>query len=683
MPRDPIQITIAATMIEHIKLDAIAESPTNPRRTFGKQSLAELAESMRLDGVLQPILVRPTPDGAKAYEVVFGHRRLRAARQAGLATVPCMVRDMSADVAARKQVVENLQREDLHPLEEAEGFDAMLRHHGATVADLVQQTGKSRSYIYARAKLLALDELCRKAFYDGEIDAEVAKHIATLPPGRHQARALAIATESTHNGDPKSFRQFIDELEDTFNLNLNQAPWRLDDATLLADRPSCLDCGERSGKVPELYSEIIKPQRKWAKGVHGENVCRNVDCHSEKKRAYLDRVAAELEAKGKKVITGNKARAATAVDTGYGSDRGTLRIKENSAYVPLEAVREELKQAKAKGAAVEPVTIVDPRSGRKLEAVAKADLQAAGVKVASEKAGKANSRATDRDDGGYRHRQEVAKQQTELRRALWKSIYDKMLDTVRGVALSPQLNTMIQLISTEIYSLAPDDSDGRLSDALGVAHDHEKLKARVLTLPHANQLVAATGAVLSNEIDAEDYKTAWEARLTDCARLLEAARQFMVPLPEGLITNGKIPAPKKAQDPNEAAPAAKKCAKAKKPKAEPVGTLSAEATDQVLRGSASNWPFSLGAEEKEESAPAVAGEGNDADPLYEQAVAIVREHKRGSISLVQRHLAVGYNRAARLLEAMEAAGVVSAMDSRGNRTVLPGAPAVAGEGDGE
>jgi ParB/RepB/Spo0J family partition protein len=195
--------------ITALPIEQLHESPFNPRKTFASAGLQELADSIRAVGVQQPIKVRPVA-GGEAWEVVFGHRRLRAAVLAGLASMPCMVCTMTDAEAARAQIAENLEREDLHPIEEAEGYAALMQDHGVTADELVQQTGKSRSYIYGRLKLLQACPQIRNACLAGEIGSEVALLIARLRTDKLQADALAhIKNRGTNlsDGGSSSFRQ--------------------------------------------------------------------------------------------------------------------------------------------------------------------------------------------------------------------------------------------------------------------------------------------------------------------------------------------------------------------------------------------------------------------------------------------------------------------------------------------
>ena len=137
-------------------LDLLEPNPFQPRSSIDPAALDELAQSIRLRGILQPLLVRPHPATAGRYQIVAGERRWRAAGAAGLHEVPALVRDMSDTEAAAVALVENLQRQDLNPMDEAEGYDRLLTQFGLTQEALGQAVGKSRSHIANTLRLLNL-----------------------------------------------------------------------------------------------------------------------------------------------------------------------------------------------------------------------------------------------------------------------------------------------------------------------------------------------------------------------------------------------------------------------------------------------------------------------------------------------------------------------------------------------
>jgi ParB/RepB/Spo0J family partition protein len=141
-----------------IPVDNIESNPNQPRTVFDADALHELAASVREHGVLQPILVRPL--GQNRYQLVAGERRWRAAKEAGLATIPALVEELDDDTALEISIIENLQREDLSPLEEAAMYDRMVREHGYSIRKLAEKLGKDKGYLENRLRLAgAPDEI--------------------------------------------------------------------------------------------------------------------------------------------------------------------------------------------------------------------------------------------------------------------------------------------------------------------------------------------------------------------------------------------------------------------------------------------------------------------------------------------------------------------------------------------
>jgi ParB family chromosome partitioning protein len=140
-----------AAIIRTVPLDHITPNPEQPRLAFDQTSLDELTASVREHGVLQPILVRPL--GAGRYQLIAGERRWRASRQAGLDTIPAMVEEIDDETAMEIAIIENLQREDLSPLDEAAMYDRMIREHGYSIRKLAEKLGKDKGYLENRLRL--------------------------------------------------------------------------------------------------------------------------------------------------------------------------------------------------------------------------------------------------------------------------------------------------------------------------------------------------------------------------------------------------------------------------------------------------------------------------------------------------------------------------------------------------
>ncbi len=163
--------------IRMIDITLIDRNPRQPRRSFDDAALAELADSIRSSGVLQPLLV--VPDRGR-YRIVAGERRFRAARLAGLSSVPCLARDMTPEQQMEAALIENLQRENLNAIEEASGIQALIEQCGYTQEKAARQLGKSRPALTNLLRLLRLPETVRAAVARGDISAGHARVLAGL-----------------------------------------------------------------------------------------------------------------------------------------------------------------------------------------------------------------------------------------------------------------------------------------------------------------------------------------------------------------------------------------------------------------------------------------------------------------------------------------------------------------------
>ncbi|WP_022800761.1 ParB/RepB/Spo0J family partition protein [Deinococcus ficus] len=160
-----------------LKIERIVQAAYQPRQVFEPEALAELAQSIREKGVLQPLLVRPRGD---AFEIVAGERRWRASQLAGLTELPVIIRDLSDREALEIAIIENLQREDLGPLEEARAYQALM-DQGLNQEGVAQAVGKGRSTVANALRLLTLEDAALKALDSGEISAGHARAILAMP----------------------------------------------------------------------------------------------------------------------------------------------------------------------------------------------------------------------------------------------------------------------------------------------------------------------------------------------------------------------------------------------------------------------------------------------------------------------------------------------------------------------
>lgn len=178
--------------IKEIELDKIKPNRFQPRQSFDEQKINELSQSISKHGILSPILVRET--GAGGYELIAGERRLRAAKEAGLQTAPCMVDSAEDQLSLELALIENLQREDLNPIEEARGYDRLKREFSLTQDKIAEVTGKARSSVANSMRLLNLPPSVIDLLYSGDLEKGHAKILASMEPNEAEALAQKIVS---------------------------------------------------------------------------------------------------------------------------------------------------------------------------------------------------------------------------------------------------------------------------------------------------------------------------------------------------------------------------------------------------------------------------------------------------------------------------------------------------------
>lgn len=309
---------------QRIELGAIRPSPYQPRKTFPEAELAELAASIKTRGVLQPVRVRPDPGGKPAvYELVFGERRWRASKLAGVEDIPALIVDLTDDQVIEEQLIENLKRSDVQPLEEGEHYQRLLHQHGYTIETLVTKTGRSRSYLYSRMKLTSLTPTVRKALGEGKLVVAIAELLGRIADPKLQERAckevlgrgdssldldydVGVQYETIDAGgsgsgsgqeiQPLSVRAAAQLLRRRYMLRLELAKFNPHDAGL-TKIGACTACPHRSSNQPELP------------GVNGkaDDLCTNPPCFEEKTKAAWEKTAKIARDSGMGVVAGKAA----------------------------------------------------------------------------------------------------------------------------------------------------------------------------------------------------------------------------------------------------------------------------------------------------------------------------------------------------------------------------------------
>jgi ParB family chromosome partitioning protein len=246
-----------ASEYRDLPLVSLAESANNPRRRFDEAALNELADSIRTQGILAPLVVRPV---GQHFEIVAGARRLRAAQIAGLETAPVRIVELSDAQALEASIVENLQRRDVHPLDEAQGFAALMRLEEPqySIEQVGAKCGKTPAYVAARLRLTELAAEVVEAFAKDEIGVGHALLLAKLQPEQQLEALNACYQEQYSNGSKAKrillpVRHLQQWIEHNIFLELASAQFSKEDAQLVPEAGACLDCPKRTGHNTLLF----------------------------------------------------------------------------------------------------------------------------------------------------------------------------------------------------------------------------------------------------------------------------------------------------------------------------------------------------------------------------------------------------------------------------------------------
>lgn len=455
---------MAEHKIEWLPVGAIAPSDTalqklRRARMHSGEGLVGLAESIKTDGIWLPLIVRPltalrgdvdSADPASAFathELVAGERRWRAAQMAGLKHVPAIVRDLDDRDVVHAQITENIQRDTLSALEEAEGYRELIAAEHSNVDGILTIVGKSRSWVYDRLKLLELPPEGREALIAGKLDPYLALVVARVRGEKLQKKALIMAFEPGQT--VLGLKRRISG--GGFTSSLAGAPFALEDAKLNPAAGPCSTCPNRSGNASDF-----DPQKEDA------DVCTDVPCFELKQQNHQLALLDAARSSGRAVLTGAAARdIAPKADVLVGhvdldqvfeddefpelepnhNSPGYAEWEERQAAWQPRTWRRILEAALKPGEGLEPVLIEDPRTHalRQLVPVDRARrlLKRKGVSLPSwlgevTQDTRASSRDQQSDPAAlerHQHEQEEqrARQERELahRQRVGRAIYDK------------------------------------------------------------------------------------------------------------------------------------------------------------------------------------------------------------------------------------------------------------------
>jgi len=288
-----------------IELKLIAESPTNPRKTYDEVKLQELANSIRETTLISPIIVRPWPSSRRnqknvLYECVVGSRRLRAHHLLKAPAISARIVALNDAQVIEMQLIENAQRSDVHPLEEAVTYEKLLKFDGYEVETLAQKTGRTEKYVHQRLNFMKLDKKVADLFYADRINIGHATVLAHLPKviqndlvANHLERTFWNRQTGKEEKSLVSAAQLADVVRSEYMLQLSAAPWKLKDANLVPRAGACTACSKRTGASPGLFEEIELGK---------SDRCLDRTCYETKAAAHLQAAVESADATGTPLV---------------------------------------------------------------------------------------------------------------------------------------------------------------------------------------------------------------------------------------------------------------------------------------------------------------------------------------------------------------------------------------------
>lgn len=445
--RDVKAFELHAAKLAAIPLDLVDFSPTNPRKVLPtKVQLEELGASIRSVGLLNPILVRPK---GRRFELVHGECRVRAARLAKLEELPGRVADMDDRSVLEAQLEENLRRTDLHPLEEAHGYQELLDRHGYTADSLAARIGRSRGYVYARLKLCALGKgPALAAFEANELEASTALLIARVPAPL-QADAFKLVKG-------RAYRDAARIVQAEFMLQLASAPFDTGDAELVPKAGACTACPKRTGNQRELFGDV-----------RGADVCTDPACFKLKALAQHARLAKDLPparviapSKAAKLFNGDRVTyGAPFVDVDQPDTLGELTGKYGRG--PGKPLRALLGKKLPQDA----LLLAQDQEGRARWLLRK-DAAVEALKVAGVARKELAARERSRSSAGDYQRD--ARRKAEKKRVEGRAMVEAVLERWDAEPASSRLAVALEVLAAYVFESAPAEVSRLVAKARGI-----------------------------------------------------------------------------------------------------------------------------------------------------------------------------------------------------------------------
>lgn len=415
------------------------KSPSQPRRRNAEKLDEDFVASIKQKGVRQPIVVRERNAGG--YEIVFGHRRHQGSVLAKLETVPAIVREMTDDEVFEDQLIENIHRSDMHPIDEADGFKRMMDRGGRTAQQIAEKIGRAHSYVAMRLKLCELGKVVRAALDQDEVSLGVAILLARVPSGLQ-----AEAFKSLYRG--MGVTEAKRRLEETYLMRLDQAPFDVASADLVAKAGACTVCPKRTGQQRELFADIKSP-----------DLCTDRVCYRSKLDAVWLIRKREAKAGGVTILEG---KAANEIAQGYSRDYRKLDDEDYTVNKKVRAIF---------GKDLPPISLVrDERSGAIIEVVKRADVDKAIRK----------NRPASRSNAGdhYQAQQKRDGAKDKLREVVQQIAVGQAIDRVDRLTAAD----LIRLFTQALIETGWHDSESAIVKRRKLAESVGKKKAKPVDL---------------------------------------------------------------------------------------------------------------------------------------------------------------------------------------------------------
>lgn len=337
-PSSPVMAAGTAGLAT-LPVASIQPSPTNPRKSFDPEKLAQLAETIRAQGFLQRLLVRPWPSHPNTFELVDGERRWRAAKQLGIEMLPVDVRNLTDAQVIEIQLVAGETGEPLTPLEEGAGFKTALELKDPngqpvyTLRSLAEKLGCGKSHIEQRIDLLRLPDNVREWVSTGSLAPRTANLLARIPDADSRERAIQDIVFPKHREDPLPFKEAAAVIHERYMVSLRSAPFDVNDATFNGPegKPlACATCPLKTGNDAERFGDV-----------KDKNTCTNPGCYRAKCNLAWERAAAKAKAAGQRVLTDEETaevfeKNSPVVQIAFSSPYVDVDSKPNYRHVPNE-----------------------------------------------------------------------------------------------------------------------------------------------------------------------------------------------------------------------------------------------------------------------------------------------------------------------------------------------------------